>query len=311
MSDCVVAIVNYNTRELLRDCLASVVQTRPRQVVVVDNASSDGSAEMVRAEFPNVDLRANQTNPGYGAAANQAIMGCEAPYVLLLNSDTLLRPGALDALTDYLDRYPRAGVVGPRLVNPDGSLQRSCFPFPTPLDTFIVLSNLYKLIQRTPLLREAYLRTWSHNSPRVVPWVLGAALAFRREAFEAVGGFEEAYIMYSEEVDLCYRLKAAGWETHYAPVTDVTHIRGASTSQRRVAMEIRRVTSTRQFYRRHFSRSQSMQYSLIMATAMRLKVARDQARLRLTRNQQERSRLFEDLQVWQGILLDLEKRPAL
>src|SRR5438093_11267447 len=137
MTPIAVAIVNHNTRDHLRECLATVQLEGPPELVVIDNASWDGSAEMVRAQYPSVTLRANKKNLGYGAAANQAFVSCAARYVLLLNSDTLLQPGALAALSGYLALHPRAAVVGPRLVDPDGTLQASCYPFPTPLDTFL------------------------------------------------------------------------------------------------------------------------------------------------------------------------------
>src|SRR5262245_26457705 len=125
-----VIIVNYNTCEHLRACLETVLAEAPSEVIVVDNASSDDSAQMVRAHYPWVVLCANKTNLGYGAASNQAIARCTAKHVLLLNSDTLLPVGALQALSTYLDRHPRAAIVGPRLVNSDGTLQASCYPFP-------------------------------------------------------------------------------------------------------------------------------------------------------------------------------------
>jgi N-acetylglucosaminyl-diphospho-decaprenol L-rhamnosyltransferase len=125
-----VVIINYNTCELLRACLATVITEAPSEVVVVDNASSDDSVATVETEYPHVILQVNKTNLGYGAAANQAIASCKAKYVLLLNADTLLRPGTLLALKRYLDQHPRAAIVGPRLEDPDGTLQASCYPFP-------------------------------------------------------------------------------------------------------------------------------------------------------------------------------------
>jgi GT2 family glycosyltransferase len=127
-----VAIVSWNTRDLLRTCLTRAAAQSPSEIVVVDNGSVDGSAEMVRAEFPAVRLELLAENPGYGAAANHAMGLTESAYALLLNPDALLCPGAIAALTRYLDDHPRAGLVGPRLLNADGSLQRSCHAFPRP-----------------------------------------------------------------------------------------------------------------------------------------------------------------------------------
>src|SRR5262249_32929400 len=160
-------------------------------------------------------LHANKRNLGYGAAANQAVASCTAEYVLLLNSDTLLSSGALKALGDYLDLHPRAAIVGPRLVNSDGTLQASCYPFAGTLEWFLDNDACVQLIRYVPVLRNHCLRTWSHTYARAVPCVKGAALAIRREAFDAVGGFDESFFMYFEEMDLCHRLEAIGWQVHF------------------------------------------------------------------------------------------------
>jgi N-acetylglucosaminyl-diphospho-decaprenol L-rhamnosyltransferase len=307
MTAIAVAIVNANTCEHLRACLATVLAEGPREVVVVDNASTDGSVAMVQASYPGVRLQVNQTNLGYGAGANQAMAACTAPYVLLLNSDTRLQPGALAALGEYLDRHPRAAIVGPRLVNPDGTLQASCYPFPTPVHTFLENSIAAVRVGRfirgnVPLLRNHYLRTWSHTSARVVPWVKGAALGIRREAFEAVGGFDTAFFMYSEEVDLCYRLATAGWQIHFAPVTTVMHIGGASTMQLRSEMAAQFLASTLQFYERHSSRVQLAQAVLIVKGLMLARLAGDALHLSITRDASQRKHIAADITAWRRVL---------
>ncbi len=302
-----VAIVNYNTCALLRTCLASVAAERCAEVVVVDNASTDGSAGMVAAEFPAVRLQANTDNPGFAAAVNQAVNACAAPFVLVLNSDTELRPGALAALARYLGEQQRAGVVGPRLVNPDGTLQPSCFHFPTPLHLFLELSNLSGALRLVPLVRRWYLRSWSHGHPRPVPWVLGAALAIRRIAFTQVGGFDESFFMYSEEVDFCYRLRQRGWETHFAPQATVMHIGGASTVQQRAAMTSRLFQSTLGFYRRHYGRGQLARAKLLLSVGVGAKLMRDAIRLRWATGQAGRERLAEDVAIWRKVLIDVRQ----
>lgn len=201
-----VAVVCHNTRDDLRACLESLRSEAPAEVVVADNGSTDGSAAMVRSEFPEVRLLVDEGNPGYGAAANRAVAATVSPYVLLLNADTRVTPGALRALAAFLDAHPRAGVAGPRLVNPDGTLQVSCFPFIGTLRLMLEKTPAARWLARVPALRDRWLLSHSlHDRPREVPWVLGAALALRREAFAAVGGFDPAFFMYAEEIDLCQK----------------------------------------------------------------------------------------------------------
>lgn len=297
-----IAVVSYNTRTHLQQCLATIAADDVDEVIVVDNASVDGSTLMVRECFPDVAVIANDVNPGYAAAANQAIATCRAPYLLLLNSDTRLEPGTVAALTDYLDQHPHVGVVGPRLVNPDGSLQPSCFAFPTPAQMFLQSSFVGTLMRRIPILRHRDLQTWDHSHARAVPWVLGAALALRRAAVEAVGGFDERYFMYSEEVDLCYRLQQSGWETHYAPVTTVVHYGGASTVQLRAEMGVRIYLSTQQFYDRHFGRREQTELALIMAYSMLRNIIRDALRYARARQDAGRALIREDLRIWSQVL---------
>lgn len=291
-----VVLVAHNDREALLGALGSL---RGAEIIVVDNASTDGTAEAVRRAFPEVRLL-ERPNDGYGAAANRGIAACSAPFVLLLNSDVVVRPGALRALADYLESHPRAGLAGPRLENPDGTLQRSCFAF---------LGTARLAVEKTALGRflGRYLGRWSvhhalYDRPRMAPWVLGAALALRREAFDAVGGFDPAFFLYGEEVDLCYRLWQAGWEVHYTPAATVLHVGGRA----RPELEVRRVESARLFYRRHYPPVRAALLDGLIRTAMRLRWLRDSLRLRLARDGRLRSRLAEDLAVWRGVLRGLK-----
>jgi hypothetical protein len=297
-----VTVVNYNTCDHLRACLATVDAESPVEVVILDNASTDGSAEMVRASYPHFKLVVNEKNPGYGAAANQAIGNCTSEYVLLLNSDTLLKPGAVQSLRAYLDGHPQAAIVGPRILNPDGSLQVSCFHFPSPLFAFLRSNTLGTLIRYIPFLRDRYLPAWSHNRPRRVPWVLGAALAIRRKAFEEVGGFDESFFMYSEEVDLSYRLNAAGWQVHFAPVADIVHVGGASTDRLKTEMEIQRYSSTTLFYRRHYSSGRMLLLRLIVSYSLFRNLIRDSTRLVLASRRDQQAALVENCSIWKRIL---------
>lgn len=296
------AIVNYNTRDELRACLVGVIQSGITEIVVVDNASSDGSAEMVRQEFPQVHLEANPVNTGYGSGANRAIALCSSPFVLLLNSDTLTPRNLLEPLCQYLDLHPQAAVVGPRLLNLDGTWQASFFHFPSPLFTLLQATSLGKLAARIPLLKDRYLPASDPDQSRQVPWVLGAALVIRRSAFEEVGGFDESYFMFSEEVDLCYRLQQAGWQVHYAPVVDIVHIYGASTSKVAGRMEAARYLSTRRFYELHYNRAQFAAWRTIIGYSMLRNLARDAFKLLWTQESKTRIRLQHNLRVWKQVL---------
>jgi GT2 family glycosyltransferase len=301
-------IINYNTCQELQACLGSIKPEEASEEVVVDNNSSDGSVEMVRSKYPWVTLLANKTNVGYGAAANQAIANSTARYVVLLNSDTLLQPGSLKALSYYLDQHPRAAIVGPRLENTDGTLQASCYPFPTPLDTFLENSTCAvffgRLIRRyVPGIRGLYWRTWPHDSPRIVPWLKGAALAIRREAFNAVGGFDESFFMYFEDADLCCRMKKAGWQVHFAPVTTVVHVGGASTGQVRADMAAQLLHSTDLFYQRHSSRSNIAVMSVIVKSLMLAKWIGGTIRLAFTRDVKKCSAIAESIAASKKVLL--------
>ena len=298
-----VVIVNYNTREFLRSCLATVQSEAPSEVVVVDNASSDGSAEMVQTDYPWVVLYANRTNRGYGAAANQAIARCTAKYVLLLNSDTLLPSGALQALSTYLERHPRAAIVGPRLLNSDGTLQASCYPFPGTLTWFLDNDDIRWLVRHIPVLRDRLFRTWPHTYARVVPWVKGAALMLRRQAFEEVGGFDDSFFLFFEETDLCHRLSTAGWETHFAPITAVVHVGEASTVQRATDMTVQLVASNLKFCRQHYSRIWSTGLATIMKITILARFVRDTIRAHTERDPSKRARIAADVAAWQRVLL--------
>jgi len=299
MSRIAVAVVNFNTREHLRNCLQSVILAAPSELVVVDNASSDGSREMVRTAFSQVPLYANERNTGYGAAANQAVKYCSAPYILLLNADTMLHPQALHALETYLDRHVRVGVCGPRLLYPDGRTQPSCFSFPTPFTMFLELTDLSRIPRRLPLVGDRSRRS---RTAHAVPWVMGAALALRRTAFDAVGGFDESFFMYSEEIDLCYRLRLHGWQAHFVPDARIVHAGAASTVQCRVPMAVRALTSTMCFYRRHYSHRQLVELKLILGATMIAKILRDGLRFGATRDQVRRKRLWEDMRIWARVL---------
>jgi GT2 family glycosyltransferase len=296
------AVISYATREQLPACLGALRDEAVREVVLVDNASPDGSAALVGAEFPWVTLIANEVNGGYGAAANQAVSASSSAYVFLLNGDAVPDAGTVAALEAYLDEHPGVAVVGPALRYPDGRPQPSCFPFLTPLNVLIVMSALNGLVGRVPGLRSRHLPTSAHRTARCVPWVKGAALAIRIAAFDAVGGFDESFFMYSEEQDLSYRLAAAGWETHFAPVGAVMHVERASSPGRETAVSEQIFRSLIHFYRLHYSRRRLVALRVVLAALMSARIVRDGVRLAVEREAFSRRQLRSDISLWRRVL---------
>ena len=245
-------IVSFETPQLLADCLRSI-RTHGAgwtgAIVVVDNSRDEVSAELVRTEFPEARLLRPARNLGYGAAANLGVAACATEHVLVLNADTTLGPCSIAPLVDELDRHPRCAVVGPRLVDHEGRPQPSCARFPTCARVLVHETGLWKLFRWTSLgpIRPFYEVAAASD----VPWVLGAALAVRREAFLAVGGFDPAYFMYFEEVDLCRRLRDVGATTRCTPAAVIAHVGGASTAPQRVTMQRAVYRSLATYERRH------------------------------------------------------------
>ena len=226
-----VVVVSYNVRDHLARCLEAVVD-RGHEVVVVDNASTDGTPELVRERFPSVRLVELPENRGFGAANNVGMEVASGELFLLLNSDAWPVGDGIERLATFAAERPQAGVVGPRLLNPDGTLQRSVRGHPTLWRLATEYLFLRRLAPRTRALNAFYGAGFDHRSEREVEVLKGAVLLVRREAAEAVGGFDPAYFMYGEEMDLCYRIRRAGWSVVFAPGAEFVHIGGVSTGTR-------------------------------------------------------------------------------
>jgi GT2 family glycosyltransferase len=233
MPEVAVAIVSWNTRDLLRRCLQSLATEADSgrcEVWVVDNASTDGSAAMVRDEFPWVRLEASRENVGFGRAINLVARRTDTPWIGIANADIALQPGAIDALLDAADGDPGAGAVAPRLILPDGSTQHSVFAFPTIRSALVVASGIGRVIR--PLgRRNLLLGMFDAERPRRVPWAIAAFLLVRRQAWNEIGGFDEHQWMYAEDLDIGWRLRNAGWATLYEPGARVEHESSASTDK--------------------------------------------------------------------------------
>ena len=247
-----IIVVSYNTRAMTLECMEVLhrnLEGVSAEVILVDNASSDGSTAAVHNAFPGVQLIENHENRGFGAANNQAILVARGDYILLLNSDAFPKPHAIHRLAAYLDSQPNVAVVGPRVLNRDGSLQKSCYPFPSP---FRAICDYLLLTAAFPTSRLfGDYRAWAHDDERAVDFVIGACMLVRKSAIAAVGSFDEDFFFYGEEADWCRRFRDAGWKVCFTPTAEVYHLNGASGAAQpdRVFSEFRRAQE--RFMRKH------------------------------------------------------------
>jgi hypothetical protein len=263
-----IVVVSWNTRELLRACLASTAIACqelgvPVEVLVVDNASSDGSAEMVRDEFPEVRIVANTSNVGFAAATNQGIRMSKGSFILLLNPDTKTAKSFLGILLSFLESQPGVGAAGPRLLGRGGDLQVSCFPLPT------LSSELWRLLHfdRFCKLSNYPVGEWGPEIARNVEAIQGACMLIRRAVLDQVGYLDESFFIYSEEIDLCRRMQAFGWKICWVPQAVVVHYGGESTKQIRPRMFLELYQSKIRYFRKHLGFWGAFAYKLVLVVA--------------------------------------------
>jgi len=256
MLDVSIIIVNWNTRDILRNCLQSVYEQAGKvnfEVIVVDNASTDDSAQMVKTEFPHVILIENSENKGFAAANNQGIAVARGRYVLLLNSDTVIQSNAIAKTVSFADAHPDAAVVSCRVLNPDRTLQPTCFMFPSILNMLLSTSYLYKLFPKSKFFGRERMTWWNRNDIREVDVVTGCFMLVRQDAIKKVGSLDEQFFMYGEETDWCYRFKRAGWKVMFTPVCEIIHLGGQSSRQKRSKMILQLRGSILLFMKKHNS----------------------------------------------------------
>lgn len=255
--DVTAIIVNYNTKVLLRPCIDALCASASGlrlQIVIVDNASCDGSTQVLKTEFTACDLLFNETNVGFGRANNQALSLARGRHLLLLNTDAFVAPDSLVRTVNFLDARPTCALVGVRLVGRDGVLQPCCRYFPTPWTDFLSRTGLSRFFPRVRLMDDM---TWDHASPRECDWVPGCFYLVRRRVVDQVGLFDPRYFLYYEEVDHCRAVKAAGWQVMFCPDTTVVHIGGESAKFDSKVTPIGRQISALQiesgllYYRKH------------------------------------------------------------
>ena len=269
--DLSIIILNWNTCGLLADCLSSIAAhppARAHEIIVVDNASADGSVAMVRERYPSVRLLELAHNSGFAAGNNHAMGVSRGRYLLFLNPDTVVHPGAMDALVDFMEGHPDAGAAGSMLLNTDGTLQVSCYPAPT------LARELWRLFHLDTLWPIGIypMEEWSTDVPRQVDTVQGASFIVRRELLAEVGKLDESFFMYSEEVDWCLRIRRAGWSIHWVPCSRVLHHGGQSSRQVPGQMFVQLYHSKLIFFRKHYGYLHGLIYKgeLFLASSVRL-----------------------------------------
>ena len=221
-----IIIVNWKVREFLGQCLNSIfslLKSRKIEVIVVDNNSQDGSVEMVQREFPQIRLIENKENVGFGRASNQGIRIAQGRYLFILNPDTQVGPHTLQNIMDFMDSNPKVGIGGCYVYYPDGKPQSSFYKFPTLLSYFSRMLSIFRILPINRLTRKFFWEYKDNDISGTVDRVLGGAMVLRKETVEQIGVFDEAYFMYAEELDLCYRARQKGWEVSTIPDTEIIH----------------------------------------------------------------------------------------
>ena len=259
-----VVVVTYNALPWLERCLESVAG---HETIVVDHGSIDGTVELLRERFPDVEL-VEQENRGLAAGWNAGVAASTGEYVLLLNADAWAVGGAVEQLAAFADEHPEAAVVGPRLLNQDGTLQRSVRGFPTLWRLATEFLFLRKLAPRSRALNAFYAGGFDHDAVRECDWLMGACLLFRRSAIDAVGPADEQFFLFSEETDWCYRFRAAGWKVFFYPGAEFVHVGGASHVGRHFA-EIPR--GHVRFLAKHRGRREAERARRLLVLALRLR----------------------------------------
>lgn len=230
-----ICIVNYQARQLLRDCLESIYQNPPPglfECIVVDNHSNDGTQEMLKADFPDVNLIVNPQNLGYTFPMNQALKAANGRYLLQLNPDTLIHPQAFTRMIDFMEKHPDVGICSPKVLNDDGSMQKPCRRGESrPLAVIGYFTHLGKLFPKNHRLNEYLMSYMDENEIHAVAGVAGSCMLIRREVVDQIGYLDERFFAYQEDADFCFRTRQAGWKVYYYPEAQITHFGGLGGSR--------------------------------------------------------------------------------
>jgi len=302
ISDLSIIIVSYNTKKLLKNCIESIYETAKNmnyEIIVVDNASVDGSPELIEEEFNSVALIKNKANLGFARANNQAIKLAKGRYLLLLNSDTILREGTIETMVHFIERTPRAAAVGPKVVGADGTLQNKGFFFPSIFFSVVILFGINRFFPEKIKRRLFPQFYWDENDVREVDYLEGSCLLLRKEAVDEVGLLPEEYFMYFEDAEWCFRAKERDYEIWYLPTAEIIHYGSSSQLGKKTEVFCR---NRLLFYKRNVGVLKGVIVTMLMICASSVDFFRI---LMKPRNRKEYGRIKEQLNEQFGLLKGL------
>ena len=274
--DVSVVIVNWNTKDLLHQTLQTLYKNTHGitfETIVVDNGSSNGSVDMVRKLWKQVKLIQLPENKGFTVANNEGFDKAKGRFILLLNSDTIVTPTTLPGMVRFLETHPDAGCVGCKHLNPDKTLQRSMDNFPSLLNDFLSYTELHRLQIFQPLLKKKFAWWSDYDKVCEVDWVNGSCMMVRREAIKEIGGLDETFFIYAEEIDWCYRMKEHGWKVYFTPEATIIHIGGQAMNRAANKRIVLKYKGQYRFYRKHYSIFKYIALRIIVTLIVMVRIA--------------------------------------
>jgi len=266
MSHVSVIIVSWNTQQHLLNCLNSIRKSKDytEEIIVVDNASTDGSPDVVEEQFPEVTLIRNKENLGFAKANNIGMRASTGRYVCLINSDVVVLDGCIEKLIEFMDKNQTIGIAGPRILNPDRSLQVSCRRFPSVWNNLCQVVGLNRVFPKSRFFSEPLMKYWVHDEIRKVDVLSGCFWMVRRKALEEVGLLDENFFIYGEDIDWCKRFYRAGWDAVFYPGAEAIHFHGASSSNSPIKFNVEMQKADLQYWRKHRGKAGQLAYWMII-----------------------------------------------
>ena len=261
-----IIVVSWNAKRYLAECLDSIIRETgdlDAEIIIVDNASTDGSPEFVEEKFPMVRLMRNRENLGFAKANNIGLKICNGEYICLINSDVMIMEGCIDRMLAFMERHSDIGMLGPKIVGPDGTVQRSCMEFPTIWNKFCRAFALDSLFPKSKTFSGLLMKYWPHDSLRTVDVINGCFWMVRREALREVGLLDEVFFIYSEDIDWCMRFHEKKWKVVFYPDAQSIHYGGASSANAPIRFYIERQRANANLFKKHFSRAKCISFGLI------------------------------------------------